>query len=173
MALAVFGMAMLYLGMCLLYRLERDQRWSKPQPAASPPFSIRSTAHYRALLTDFQQAKGPVVVQSLQCMAAQAPQTVNAWAPLPLKPPLVLTLSITLTPVLAHHYALKYDPREEPGEYDKIRSLSCGDRVSFDHIEPSSLPNEPKTTLPPSSVLWLNTMIRPADHTVWLEVTTP
>ncbi len=173
MAVAVSGMAVIYLGMCLLYRLERDQRWSRPQPAASPPVSIRSTAHYRALLTDLQQAKGPVVVQSLKLMAAQAPQTINAWAPLPSRPPLVLTLSIPLTPVLAHHYALQYDRNEEPGEYDKIQSLRLGDRVSFDRIKLGSLPNEPEATLPPSRVLWLNTMIRPSAHTVWLEVTTP
>ena len=165
MAVAVSGMAVIYLGMCLLYRLERDQRWSRPQPAASPPVSIRSTAHYRALLTDLQQAKGPVVVQSLKLMAAQAP--------LPSRPALVLTLSIPLTPVLAHHYALEYDAEKDSDEYYKIQSLRLGDRVSFDHIKLSSLPNEPEATLPPSRVLWLNTMIRPSAHTVWLEVTTP
>lgn len=175
MALAVFGIAMLYLGICLLFYLERAERLSKPQLTASSPFLVKSTADYRALLTDLKQAKGPVVVQSLEVMTAQAPQTVNAWAPLPREQrlPLRLTLSIPLSPILAHHFTLEYPSEQGSGEYEKIHTLKLGDQVSFKTIEPSSLPNEPKTTLPPTSVLWLNTMIRPSDRTVWLEVTTP
>ncbi|TSC66506.1 MAG: hypothetical protein CEO22_73 [Candidatus Berkelbacteria bacterium Gr01-1014_85] len=173
MALAVSGMTLLYLALCLWYRLESDRVRASADQLQPLTMALTSTANYRALIEDLKRSNIQVFVHSVVPKVVKAPDTRNAWAPLPANPPLVLTLSIALTPILAHCYSLEYEADRDQAEYHKLRELSCGDRVNFQYRQLSSLSNDPAARLPTSEVLTLDTVISPDGRRVWLEVTPP